>query len=327
MCSIRRREFITLLGGAAAWPLTAGAQQPAMPVIGLLHIASSGAWLTSLAGFRQGLNQAGFVDGRTVTIESRWAESQFDRLPMLTADLLRLQAAVFFANGPPAVRAIRAQSATVPIVFFMGEDPVKEGLVESLNRPGGNITGVTNFQNQLFGKELGLLREILPKGAVIAFLINPRNPNAEPDTNDARTAAVAAGQELRVFAASTEGDLRLAFAAMAQQGIGGLLVGVDSFGLSAEHFTALVAQYAIPAIYNVRNYPVAGGLMSYGASRVEAWRQAGTYVGRILKSEKAGELPVLQSTKFEFVLNLQTARALNIEVPSGILSIADEVIE
>jgi putative ABC transport system substrate-binding protein len=280
-----------------------------------------------LAGFRQGLSQAGFVDGRTVTIESRWAESQFDRLPMLTADLLRLQAGVFFANGPPAVRAIRAQSATVPIVFFMGEDPVKEGLVKSLNRPGGNITGVTNFQNQLFGKQLGLLREILPKATVFAFLINPRNPNAEPDTNDARTAAVAIGQELRVFAASTEGDLRLAFATMAQQRIGGLLVGVDSFGLSAEHFTALVAQYAIPAIYTLRDYPVAGGLMSYGASRVEAWRQAGTYVGRILKGEKAGERPVLQSTKFEFVLNLQMARALNIEVPSNVLSIADEVIE
>jgi len=324
---MNRRQMIAALGGAAAWPLAARTQQPTKPMIALLHIGSSDAWVTPFAGFRQSLNEAGFVDGRTVTIESRWADRQFDRLPMLTADLLRLHAAVFFANGPPAVRAIRAQSASVPIVFFMGEDPVKEGLVESLNRPGGNITGVTNFQNQLFGKQLGLLREIAPKAAVIAFLINPRNPNAEPDISDARTAAAAAGQELRIFAASTEGDLELAFAAMAQQRIGGLLVGVDSFGLSAEHFTAVVAQYAIPPVYNMRDYPVAGGLMSYGASRVEAWRQAGTYVGRILKGGKAGELPVLQSSKFEFVLNLRTARALNIEMPSGVLSIADEVIE
>jgi putative ABC transport system substrate-binding protein len=325
---MRRRDFIKVIAVATTgYPMAVRAQQTTTPIVGLLHIASPSAWVAVLAGFRQTLSETGFVDGRTVTIESRWAESQFDRLPALTADLLRRRAAVFFANGPPAVRAIRAQSATIPIVFFMGEDPVKERLVDSLNRPGDNITGVTNFQNQLFGKQLGLLRQILPKTTVFAFLINPRNPNADPDTNEARAAAVAVAQELRVFAASTEDDLKVAFAAMKEQGIDGLLVGVDSFGLSADHFAALIAQYAIPTVYHLRDYPLAGGLMSYGASRVEAWRQAGTYVGRVLKGEKAGELPILQSTKFEFVLNLRTAHELNIEVPSGVLSVADEVIE
>jgi putative ABC transport system substrate-binding protein len=273
------------------------------------------------------LTETGYVEGRNVAIEYRWAEGQFDKMPMLAADLVRRRVSVIFANGPPSVLAAKAQTATIPIVFFVGEDPVKEGLVASLNRPGGNVTGVTNFQNQLFGKELGLLRDIAPKGAAFALLVNPNNPNAEPDTKDARAAADALGLELRVLTARIEGDLEPAFTAMVQQRLGGLLVGVDNFGTTRERFAALAARHSVPAIYQNREDAVAGGLMSYGASRVDAWRQAGVYVGRILKGEKPADMPVQQAIKFEFVINLKTAKALRIDFPPGVLAIADEVIE
>jgi ABC-type uncharacterized transport system substrate-binding protein len=322
-----RREVITLLGGAAVWPIVARAQQPAMPVIGYLDIGSAEARRDQLGAFRRGLNEVGFIESRNVAIEYRWADAQFDRLPALIADLLRRQVAVIFAFGAPAVLAAKAHTATIPIVFFVGEDPVKEGFVASLNRPGGNVTGVTNLQNQLFGKQLGLLREIAPKATVFAFLINPNNPNAEPDSKDVRAAADALGLELRVLTARNEAELDSAFAAMAQQRVGGVIVGVDNFGVLLEQFVTLAARYPIPAIYHRREYPVAGGLMSYGTSRIDAVRQAGLYVGRVLKGERPADLPVLQSTKFEFVINLKTARTLGLEFPPGVLAIADDVIE
>jgi putative ABC transport system substrate-binding protein len=275
----------------------------------------------------QRLGELGWIEGRNVTIEYRWAEGQYDKVPTLAADLVRRRVSVIFANGPPAVLAAKAETATIPIVFFVGEDPVKEGLVASLNRPGGNITGVTNFQNQLFGKQLGLLREILPKETALALLVNPNNPNAEPDTKDARAAAGALGLELRVLTARNEVELELAFAAMVKQKVGGLLVGVDNFSVLPEQLVALATRHAIPAIYHLRDFPVAGGLMSYDASRVNSWRQAGIYVGRVLKGERPGDLPVQQATKFELVINLKTAKALGLEFPPGILAIADEVIE
>ena len=269
----------------------------------------------------------GFVEGRNLAIEYRWAEDQIDRVPSLTADLVRRQVAVIFAFGAPAVEAAKAQTGTIPIVFFLGEDPVKEGFVASLNRPGGNVTGVTNFQNQLFGKQLGLLREIAPRATMFAFLVNPNNPNTEPDTRDARVVADAVGLALRVFMARGEAELEPAFAAMVQQCAGGAIVGVDGFGVSEEAFVAVAGRYPVPAIYHRREYPAAGGLMSYGASRTDAMRQAGLYVGRVLKGEKPADLPVLQSAKFEFVINLKTAKAQGVTLPPTMVAIADEVIE
>jgi putative tryptophan/tyrosine transport system substrate-binding protein len=325
---VKRREFITLLGGAAAaWPLAARAQRPAMPVIGLLHIGAPGAWVAPLGAFREALSERGYVEGRNVALEYRWAQGQFDRVPALAAELVQRKVAVIFASGPPAVRAAKALTSSIPIVFFLGEDPVKEGLVASLNRPGGNITGLTNFQNQLFGKQLGVLRDIVPKATLFALLVNPDNPNAEPDTKDAQTATDALHLDLRVLSARTEDDLEPAFTAMRQQGVGGLLVGIDSFGTRPERFASLAARHAIPAIYHLRDYPLAGGLVSYGASRVDSWRQAGAYVGRVLNGEKPGDLPVQQSAKFELVINLKTAKALGLAVPPGLLVAADEVIE
>jgi putative tryptophan/tyrosine transport system substrate-binding protein len=328
MLNMRRREFISLLGGAAAaWPLAARAQQNAVPVIGLLSIGLSATWVAPLAAFRQGLAETGYIEGRNIAIEYRWAEGQFERMPMMAADLVRRKVAVIFANGPPSVLAAKAQTTSIPIIFSMGEDPVKEGIVASFNRPGGNVTGFTWFTNLLFGKRLGLLREIAPKAAGFALLVNPNNPNAEPDSKDAQAAADALGLELRVLTARNGAELEPAFAAMVQQRLGGVLVGVDSFGVLPEQLVALPARHAIPAIYQWRDYPAAGGLMSYGASREESWHQAGIYVGRILKGEKAADLPVVQSTKFEFIINLKTAKTLGLDFPPGVLAIADEVIE
>jgi putative tryptophan/tyrosine transport system substrate-binding protein len=324
---MRRRDFVTLLGGAAAWPLAAHAQQPAMSVIGYLNMRHAAADQAELNAFRRGLNEVGFIESRNVMIEYRWADGEIDRLPAMTADLLRRQVAVIFAYGAPAVVAAKAHTTDIPIVSFVGEDPVKEGFVASLNRPGGNVTGVTNWQNQLYGKQLGLLREIAPKATAFAFLVNPNNPNADPDSKDATTAANGLGLVLQVLRARNGTEIESAFAAMTQQRVGGVIVGVDDFGVTFEQLVTLAARYPVPAIYRGREYPAAGGLMSYGASRIDSVRQAGGYVGRVLKGERPADLPVLQAAKFEFVINLKTAKAVGLEFPPGVLAIADEVIE
>jgi putative ABC transport system substrate-binding protein len=327
--NLRRREFITLLGGAtAAWPLVARGQEPLMPLVGLLSIASSGADTSSTAGFRQGLREAGFVEGRNVAIEYRWAEGHFDRLSALAADLVSRRAAVIFVNGPPAVRAVMAATTTIPVVFSMGEDPIKEGVVTSINQPGGNVTGFTTFTNQLFSKRIGLLAEMVPTAAVLGLLVNPNNPNADPDAADARGAASALGRQLEVLTARTENDFEAVFAALREGHIGALCVGVDGlFRERREVLFALAARHGVPTMYERREFPVSGGLMSYGIDHVDGWRQAGLYVGRVLKGAKPAELPVVQATKIEFVINLKTAKALGLTVPPSLLATADEVIE
>jgi putative tryptophan/tyrosine transport system substrate-binding protein len=326
---MKRREFIAGLGSAAAWPLAARAQQPAMPVIGLLVITSPSASAPLVAAFRQGLSEAGYVEGRNVAIDFRSAEGQFDLLPALAADLVRRQVALIFTNGGPvAIRAITVQTATIPIVFAMGEDPVNEGLVASFNRPGGNVTGFVSLANQLNSKRLSLLHDTVPKSKVFAFLVNSNHPNAETEIKEAQAAVAAMGLELLVLTASTERAVETAFATMVQQRVGGLSVSRDpSFIDRREQLSELAARDGIPAIYDRRDFPAAGGLMSYGTSDTDAWRQSGIYTGRILKGEKPADLPVQQSAKFEFVINLKTAKALGLEIPPGVLAIADEVIE
>jgi putative ABC transport system substrate-binding protein len=322
---MRRRQFIAGLGSAAAAAVVARAQQPALRLVGILDMAG-----IDQAAFRRGLNESGYVVGRDVAIEYHAVGVEFDRVSGLTADLIRRQVAVIFANGPPVVRKIRAQSTTVPIVFFVGEDPVEEGLVASLNRTGGNITGVTNLQNQLFAKQLGLLAEVVPKARVFGFLVNPDNPNAEPDAKKVQAAARELGVEVRVLTARNEGEFELAFAAMDAQRIGGLLVGVGgATGAGGpERVSALAIRHAIPTMWssNLAAPAAAGGLMSYGGSVTDAARIAGLYAGRILKGEKPADLPVVQPTKFEFVINMKTAKALG-TIPETLLATADEVIQ
>lgn len=326
---MRRRDFITSLGiAAAAWPRTVRAQQPALPVIGFLGAAYPRSWAPLVAGFRQGLGETGFVEGRNISIEYRWAEGQFERIPTLAADLVQRQVAVIFTAGPAPVRVLKTLTTTIPVVFSMGEDPVKLGLVASLNRPGGNITGQIFFDNLLFGKRLGLLDECVPKDAAFGLLVNPENPNAEPDTKDVQVAADALGRQLHVFKAKSEGDFGPAFEDMARLRVGGLCVNVDFLFIDRrEQIIALAERRSIPAIYDRRDFPVEGGLMSYGASQADSLRQCGIYVGRILKGEKPADLPVQQSTKFEFIINLKTAKVLGLSIPPGVLAIADEVID
>ena len=325
---MNRRDLITLLGGAAAWPMAARGQQRPTPVIGVLTPGYRPSSAPLEAAFRQGLGETGFVEGRNVSIEYRWAEGQFERIPALAADLVQRRLAVIFAGGPPAVRALKTLTTTIPVVFSMGEDPVKEGLVANLNRPGGNITGFSYFANLLFAKRLGLLHECVPKDAAFGFLVNPENPNAEPDTKDIQIAANTLGRQLHVFGAKTEREFGPAFEDMARLRVGGLCVNIDLLFLNRrEQIIALAERRSIPAIYERREYPVEGGLMSYGASNADAWRQGGIYVGRILKGETPADLPVQQSTKFDFVINLKTAKALRLDIPPGVLAIADEVIE
>ena len=325
---MRRREFIAGLG-VAAWPLAAKAQQRPLPVVGYLELFARDQFgLTDLEAFRAGLADAGFVEGRNVTIEYRWIAGQYDLYPEAAAELVRLGVAVIYANGPVGVRAVKAATTTIPIVFSMGEDPVAEGVVERLNRPGGNVTGFTDFANQLVSKRLGLLCDAVPQAAVIAVLADPTQSHAASEIKDAQTAADTRGRELFVMTASTEGELETAFAKMARQRVGALIVLTDPFFRTwGEQIARLAARYAIPAIYDRREIPAAGGLMSYGVNRLQARRQAGTYVGRILKGEKPADLPVQQSTQFEFVLNLKTAKALDLTIPPGILAIVDTVIE
>jgi putative ABC transport system substrate-binding protein len=327
---MQRREFITLLGGAAAiWPLAARAQQPAMPVIGFLNNGSSNASAHLVAAFRQGLSETGYVDGRNVSIEYRWADSKNDNLPGLVDDLVRRHVAVIAVTGGTA-GALAAHSATtaIPIVFAIGGDPVKFRLVNSLNRPGGNITGVSFLSNVLLAKQIGILHETIGKETAIGFLINPTNPNAEADTKDAAAAANALGHRLVVVPASTEKEIDTAFANLVQQRVGAVLIFPDTlFNDQRDQLVALATRHRLPAIYNSRQFAAAGGLMSYGTDQNDAYRQVGIYTGRILKGEKPGDLPVMQSTKFEFVINLKTAKALGLTIPSGVLAIADEVIE
>jgi putative tryptophan/tyrosine transport system substrate-binding protein len=325
--TLRRRDFITLVCGAAAWPAATRAQ-PRLPVVGFLNSGFESAIANQLAGFRKGLSEAGYAEGRNVAIEFRWAETQYDRFPALAADLVRRQVAVIFVSSPAGARAAAAATATIPIVFIMGEDPVKEGLVAGLNRPGGNVTGVSFFANQLAGKMLGLLRDTVPKTALFALLVNPTHPNVESDTKDAQVAADALGQGLRVLSASSEPELQTAFTTMVQLRVGGLFVNTDPFFDSRlEQLVALAARNRIPAIYIRRDYPAAGGLMSYGASAIDAYREAGIYTGRILRGEKPADMPVMRPTKFELVINLKTAKALGLTVPPNLLATADEVIE
>jgi putative ABC transport system substrate-binding protein len=326
---MRRREFIVFVGGAAAaWPLAARAQQPAMPVIGFLNSASPEGYAPFVAAFRQGLREAGYVEGQNATIEYRWAEGQYDQLPALAADLVRRNVAVIAATSTPAARAAKAATPTVPIVFTTADDPVKLGLVASLNRPGGNVTGVSSLLVDLGSKQVGLLRELVPGIPAIAALMNANFPGTERQLRDVEAAARALGLQLTVLRASSEREIDAAFATMVEKGSGALLLGVDPFfAARRDQIVALAARHAIPAIYPVREFAVAGGLMSYGSDFADSYRQAGIYTGRIVRGEKPADLPVQRSTKFEFVINFKTAKALGLTVPNSMQLLADELIE
>jgi putative tryptophan/tyrosine transport system substrate-binding protein len=327
---MRRREFITLLGGATAWPLAARAQQPAIPVVGFLHSASPGGMAFFVTAFRTGMKEAGYIEGRNVAVEYRWAEGQLDRLPGLAADLVSRQVAAI-ASDTRATFIAKTATTTIPIVFSSGGDPVKLGFVTSLNRPGGNITGASFLTAAVAGKRLELLRELMPTAAVIDYLVNPDNALGQPEIADVEAAARAHGLELHVVNvvnARGEYDFDQAFATIAQHRPDALFVGGDPLFLFRRHqLVPLVARHAIPAIYNQREYVVAGGLMSYGTSISDASRQAGVYIGRILKGEKPADLPVTQSVRFELVINLNTAKTLGLKVPLTLQVAADEVIE
>ena len=328
---MRRREFIAILmaGAASIRPVAVLGDASAMPVIGFLGSASADGYAPMMAPFRQGLAESGYVEGQNVAIEYRWAENQVDRLPELATDLVRRNVLVIFVpTGVASVLAAKAATTTIPIVFVIGADPVKFGLVASLNRPSGNITGVSFLLNALVAKRLELLRELVPKAQLIGFLANNENPNADSDTRDVRASANALGQQIHVVAASTDADLEPVFVALVQKAVGALLVASDPLLFTnRNHIAALAAKHAIPTIYDRREVVAEGGLISYGPSFADVNRQAGNYVGRILKGERPSDLPVLQPTKFELIVNLKVAKSLGLSVPQTLLATADEVIE
>jgi putative ABC transport system substrate-binding protein len=326
---VRRREFITLLGGAAAaWPLAARAQQPAMPVVGFLAPGSADSDAYRAAAFRQGLGETGFVDGQNLKIEYRWAEDHYDRLGGLADDLVRRRVALIVSSSTPATLAAKAATATIPIVFEAASDPVKLGFVDSLSRPGRNITGVTQSAEEVLPKRFQLMNEVLPKARVLALLVNPTDPQAEPQTREARMAVTNLGLELQVLTARTEHELEVVFAKVAGLGAGGIVIGGSAFFTSrGQQLAQRASQHAVPAIYQSRQFTAAGGLMSYGSSITESHRLVGIYAGRILKGEKPSELAVQLATKVELFINLKTAKALGINIPNTLIGRADEVIE
>jgi putative tryptophan/tyrosine transport system substrate-binding protein len=324
-----RREFITLLGGAAAaWPLAARAQQPAMPVIGYLNNGSPESDASRLTGLRRGLSQTGYVEGRNLVIEYRWGGNQADRLPALAADLVQLRVAVIVTPGLVASLAAKVATTNIPIVFSVGNDPVQLGLVASLNRPGGNLTGFNNVTNELGAKGLALLHELVPGTDTIGFLENPNNPTFELTTRDVLAAAHVVGLKVQILKASNDREIDAAFVSLGQARTRALLVGNDLFlNNRIERLIELAAHHAIPTMYMLREFVVAGGLISYGTSLIELYRQIGLYTGRILKGEKPADLPVQQITKLELIINLKTAKTLDLQVPAKLLALADEVIE
>jgi putative tryptophan/tyrosine transport system substrate-binding protein len=327
---MRRRDFITLLGGAtAAWPLAGRAQQPAMPLIGFLSSASPGQDAGRLGAFRQGLSEAGYVEGRNVAIEYRWADEQFDRMPALAADLVGRKVAVIATAGATlGALAAKAATTTIPIVFATGNDPVQRGLVASLNRPGGNVTGVTTLALEIEPKRLELLRELLPMATTFAALVNPTGGNTEILARALQSAARILGVKLELVNASSEGDFDTVFATLVQRKVGGLLITTDALFISrSEQLAKLALRYAVPTVFQYREFAVAGGLMSYGGSNPDTYRLVGNYTGRILKGEKPADLPVQQATRVELFINMKTAKALGLTFPITLLGRADEVIE
>jgi putative ABC transport system substrate-binding protein len=324
---MRRREFIMLSGSAAAWPLAARAQQP-MPVIGLLSSASSNDYAPMIAEFRKGLGEAGYVEGRNVVIEYLWADDQYQRLPALAADFVRHKVTLIAAASTPAALAAKPATTTIPIVFAIGGDPVRTGLVDSLSRPGGNLTGAAHLNAELAPKRLELLHELMPVATVVALLVNPANPTADTVSKGVQAAARALGLQLHVLQASTEQDIDAAFESLPKIRASALVIGTDPFFTSqAEHLGALTLRHAMPAIYQYRAFAMAGGVMSYGGSITDSYYRAGLYAGRILKGEKPGDLPVQLSTKVELFFNLKSAKELGLTVPLSLLGRADEVIE